>query len=91
LKNFQRGVIAFEHAGYFLQHFAQPAASAQHWAQVAASLQQLPLQVIAGLAQRPLLQLQVEQPVVIKRLAARTAASRVRVFMFVCFLRGRVR
>jgi hypothetical protein len=66
----------------FLQHFAQPAASAQHFAQVSPSLQQPPAHFMAvvGLEQEP--SLQCAQPVVINIPAAKTAASIVNVFMF---------
>jgi hypothetical protein len=55
----------------------------QHLAHVAASLQQLPSQAIADLVPAPLLQ--VEQPVVIRIPAAKTAARIIIVFMSFTF------
>jgi len=68
------------------QHLAQPAASVQHLAQVALSLQQLPSQAMAGLAQALSLWQQVEQPVVIRIPAAKTAARIIIDFIFVGLL-----
>ena len=66
-------------ATYFLQHFAQPAASVQHFMQVAWSLQQLPSQVwAAGLEQEP----QLLQPEVNNNPAAQTAPS-ISIFILV--------
>jgi hypothetical protein len=60
---------------YFLQHFAQPAASPQHCLQVAGSLQQAPVQAAAfGFSQLPQ-ELQVLQPVVNMSPAAKTTAN----------------
>ena len=75
--------LLFSVPNYFLQHFAQLAASVQHFMQVAWSLQQLPSHFIAaaaGLAHEP--SLQCAQPVVIIIPAAKTAASSIIVFMF---------
>jgi hypothetical protein len=62
--------------GYFLQHFAQPAASVQHLAHFAWSLQQEPLQAAAALVQEPEPQEpQLLQPEVNNSPAAQTAPS----------------
>lgn len=59
-------------ANYFLQHFAQPAASVQHFMHVAWSLQQLPSHFMAaGLEQEE----QLLQPVLNNRPTAQTAPS----------------
>ncbi|MEI8289335.1 MAG: hypothetical protein WCH99_07665 [Verrucomicrobiota bacterium] len=70
-----------------MQHFAHPAASLQHLAQAAGSLQQPPSHFIAGLVQAPsFLQHDVEeQPVVIRKPAAKTAASIIIFFMVFIF------
>lgn len=75
--------LSTELADYFLQHFAQPAASVQHLAHVAGSLQQPPSHFIAGLAQALSWLQQVEQPVVIRIPAAKVAASSIIVFIVV--------
>ena len=74
----------FDRAYDLWQHLAQPAASVQHLAQVVASLQQLPSQAMAGLALAFLQQ--VEQPVVIRIPAAKTAARII--IDFILFLFG---
>ena len=78
-KNFRPALFDFA-ADYFLQHFAQPAASVQHFMHVAWSLQQLPSHFMAaGLEQEP--SLQVAQPVN-SRPAAQTAPS-ISIFILV--------
>ena len=65
-------------ADYFLQHFAQPAASVQHFMHVAWSLQQLPSHFMAaGLEQEE----QLLQPVLNNRPTAQTAPS-ISIFIF---------
>ena len=73
---------------YFLQHFAQPAASVQLLAQVAPSLQQLPSHFIAGLVQAPSFLQQVEQPAVISNPAANTVARISIVLIIFLAVRG---
>jgi hypothetical protein len=69
----------FAGTDYFLQHFAQPAASVQHLAQVAGSLQQLP-------SHAAFFWQQVEQPVDIRIAATATIASIIIVFILLVFL-----
>jgi hypothetical protein len=59
----------------------------QHLVQVAESLQQLPSQAMAVLAPAPSFLQQVEQPVVIRSPAAKTAANII--IDFILFIFGR--
>jgi hypothetical protein len=73
--DFSASTLMFLFAYDLWQHCLQPASSLQHLAHLVSSLQQLPSQAMAELAQALSLWQQVEQPVVISIPAAKTAAN----------------